>query len=464
MSQPIEAVVTGVGPVSAIGSGRNDYWTALLEGRSGFGPITLCDVSTSPSKIGAEVRDFRLRDYVANGELLERRTPRPVQLALASAVLALHDAEIDLDACDPDRMGVQVGTSIGNLGDLLTLNRKLTETGAVPAHTAFHAFHHSAACVVSSFFNIRGPIHTTSSGCNSGIDGLGQSVRMIQAGAVDAMLVIGTDCELVPEVLAALNASGSLTTRYNDDPTRASRPFDRDRDGNVIGEGAAAVLLEAAPHAQRRRARAYAKVAGYRIASAGQNRQYSHDRPELDLRPAVRAMKGAIDEAGWRAVDVVNANGSSSVIYDRAEALALAEVLGPKLEKTPVHSIKSMLGQHGAGSSMLQVVTSCLTLRRGTIPPTTNHENPDPACGPIRVLTEPLPSWPTRALVHSIGLGGFYYSAAALEAVEDEAAMQTGMVQVRWSEQHHPRFQPAEEFQRPLVPWNPRRDPDNQLP
>lgn len=455
----VPAVITGLGPVSAIGCGREAFWSALTAGRPGFGPITLCDASKSPSRIAAEVRDFDLEAYVDRGGVLARHTPRPVQLALAAGVLALHDAEIDLDACDADRLGVHVGTSIGNLADVLALNDRYDRTGSVPPHTAFHAFNHSAACVVSSFFNIRGPIHTTTSGCNSGVDALGQSLRLIQAGAVDAMLIIGSDCEVVPEILAALNASKSLATRYNDEPARASRPFDRGRDGNVIGEGAAALLLEAEPHARRRNARIYAKLAGYQVCAAGQNRQYSHDAPELDLRPCERALRGALAEARWtpESVDLVNANGSSSVIYDRLEALALASAFGAAFPKLRVHSIKSMLGQHGAGSSALQAVTACLTLRRGSIPPTINHDDPDPACGPIRVVTKAEETWPQRVLMHSIGLGGFYYSAAAFEGVTADAG-QTGMFQVKWSELQNAKFQPAEEFQRPLKPWRPRRD------
>jgi 3-oxoacyl-[acyl-carrier-protein] synthase II len=426
-------------------------------GRPGFGPVTLCEAAESPSKIAAEVKDFSLEAYVVNGGIMARRTPRAVNLGLAAAVIALHDAEIDLDRCDPDRLGVYVGTSIGNLGEMFDLTRRVHAGAKLPAHTAFHAFNHSAACVISSFFNIRGPIHTTSSGCNSGLDAVGQSLRMIQAGAVDAMLVVGTDCEVVPEVMAALNASGSLATRYNDDPGRASRPFDLDRDGNVIGEGAAAIVLEAEGHARRRGARIYAEMTGYAVCSAGQSRQYSHDAPEIDLRPCVRAFRAAIAESRWTPadIDVVNANGSSSKIYDRLEALALGEVFGPRLPDVPVHSTKSMLGQHGAGSSMLQVVSTCLALRRGTIPPTINHERPDPACGPLRVITRPMASSPERALVHSIGLGGFYYSVGAFMAMDTS---KTGIGQVKWSAAGHPLFRPAAEFERPLTPWAPRRD------
>src|SRR5919201_146588 len=175
-------VVTGLGPVSAIGSGRNDFWTALTSGRHGFGSITLCDASQSPSKIAAEVKDFQLERYIVRGDIMARRTPRAVQLALAASVLALHDAEIDLDACDPERLGVVVGTSTGNLDVILSLKERATSAADIPPYAAFHCFNHSAACVLSSFFNIRGPVHTTTSGCNSGIDAIGLATRLIQAG------------------------------------------------------------------------------------------------------------------------------------------------------------------------------------------------------------------------------------------------------------------------------------------
>ncbi len=452
-------VVTGIGPVSAIGSGRNDFWTALTSGQHGFGPVTLCDTARSPAKIGAEVKDFRLERYIEHGDVMARRTPRAVQLALAASVLALHDAEIDLDACDPERLGVFVGTSVGNLDVIMSFKERLVTSSALPPHAAFHCFNHSAACVLSSFFNIRGPTHTTTTGCNSGIDALGQATRLIQAGVADAILVVGTDCELVPELFLALNASNSLTTRYNDDPGRASRPFDRARDGNVIGEGAGALLLESEEHARRRGARTYARIAGYHVASAGQNRQYSHDSPELDTRPSVRAMHGAISEAGWNAeeVDLVNANGSSSVLYDRLEGMALLELLGSALPQVRIQSQKSMLGQHGAGSSALQAIAACLTIRRGVVPPTINHDDPDPACGELRVVTSAEMFAPKRVLAHSIGLGGFYYSAAAFEGKPD-TGRRTGLMSVRWSDGHNPKFPPTEDFMRPLLPWSPRQD------
>lgn len=456
---PPRVVVTGVGPVSAIGCGRNDFYTALISGQHGFGPITRCELGDSPSRIGAEVRDFSLGRYVERGEVLGRGTPRGTQLALAACVLALHDAELDLGATDPERMAVHVGTGVGNLEELARLIHQRQAGGGVPAHAAFLTLHHSAACVLSSFFDARGPVLTTTSGCNSGVDALGGSLRMLQAGAADISLVVGTDSELVPEIIMGLNASGSLATRYNDDPGRASRPFDLERDGNVIGEGAGALVLETEAHARARGARIYARLVGYGLRAAGRGRRYSHDQPELDPDPSVRALRAALAEARWEPGDVhlVNANGSSSKLYDVLEARALQAVFGADVERVPVHSIKSMLGQHGAGSSALQAIAACLTIRRQVAPPTINCEQLDPACAPLRVLTAPELLAPRRVLMHSIGLGGFYYSAAAFERESELADLGTltGTGRVRWSPGHHPRFPIAEEFQRPLTPWRP---------
>lgn len=452
-----QVVVSGLGPISAVGMGRNDFYQSLLEGRSGFGPITLCDVSRSPSKVGAEVKGFRMDAFVEHGRAIERWAPRPVQLALAAAVLALHDGELDLQGIDPERFGLIVGTGVGNAGNLLEMAKQWHAGEGVPAHAAFTAIHQSIPCVISSFLDLRGPMTSVSTGCNSGIDGLGQAMRTLQSGAADAVLVVGADCELVPEVMAALNASGSLATRFNDEPERASRPFDADRDGNVIGEGACGLLLETEAHACARNARIYARLVGYHMASAGGGRRYSHDRPDLDHTPAVRAMRGAIKDAGWSAdqLDLINANGSASKLYDPLEARAILELL--QGSSTPVHSIKSMLGQHGAGSSALQCASACLSLRREIAPPTANHERLDPACEGLEVLTQPLAAPFQRTLVHSIGLGGFYYSSAAFEAGPwSEEENLTGRAQVQWSDGHHPRHLPSPEYQAPLEPWRPR--------
>lgn len=410
-------VITGIGPVSAIGAGVDVFWKALLDGESGIGPITRCDVSRSESKIGSEVRNFQLERYVESGKAIARTSPRPVVLGLGAAAIALEDAGINLKAAERKRIGVYVGTSVGQLEYCFELRDRWQAGKSMSAAGAFQAFNHSVACVLSSQFDLQGPVHTTSTGCNSGMDALGLATQSIQAGAIDAALVVGTDCELTPEILGLLNASASLATKWNDRPKSASRPFDIDRDGNVIGEGAAAFVVESVGHARKRGARAYATVAGTAVQSAGR-RRYHATRPSLDMRPCVRALRRAMDSAEWSPNDVhvFNANGSASRNYDRLEGMALAATFGTRLAKLPIHSTKGALGQHGAGSSALQITAACLTIVRGHVPPTLNCDHLDPACGPLRIIRKPLESDVERILVHSIGLGGFYYSAAALEA------------------------------------------------
>jgi 3-oxoacyl-[acyl-carrier-protein] synthase II len=412
-----KAVITGIGPVSAIGEGIDEFWKNLLSGRSGVARITRCDVSRSDSKIGAEVRNFRLERYVDGGRAITRTSPRPVVLALGAAALAIEDAVLDVAAANRQRIGVFVGTSVGQLEYCFALRDRWQADRPLTPSGAFQAFNHSVACVISSQFDLQGPVHTTSTGCNSGMDALGLAARAIALREVDAALVVGTDCELTPEILALLNASASLATRWNDRPEAGSRPFDVDRDGNVIGEGAAAFIVESESHARKRGARAYAAIAGTAVQSAGR-RRYHATRPALDMRPCVRAFRNAMASAGWSASDVhvFNANGSASRNYDRLEGMALAATFGTRLAKLPIHSTKGALGQHGAGSSALQVAAACLTIARGQVPPTLNCDHLDPACGPLRIVREPLDLDALRVLVHSVGLGGFYYSASALEA------------------------------------------------
>ncbi|MBX3374893.1 MAG: beta-ketoacyl-[acyl-carrier-protein] synthase family protein [Phycisphaeraceae bacterium] len=412
-------VVTGLGPISAVGVGHDVFWPNLLAGRHGFGPITLCDATDSPSKIAAEVRELNLDAIVPAGAALARRLPRPTQFALAAAQLAWFDAAIPDRPIDPERAGIVIGSSVGNLEAMreAAARARVDPSGRIPAHAAFHLFNHSATCLLASSFDLRGPVGTTTCGCNSGIDAVGHAARLIEAGEADVMLAIGTDCEVVPEVLASLNAAGALVVRYNDEPGRASRPFDRGRGGNVIGEGAAALLLESEAHARRRGARIYARCVGYRQDASG-SRRYSATEPDEDIAPCARVLRALLADAGWNPADVdaYNANGSSSVVYDRVEARALAAVFGDSFASLPVHSIKSMLGQHGAGSSALQAAAACLAIHTRVLPPTINCEDPDPGCGPLRIraVAEARPL--ARVLMSAIGFGGFYYASAAFAA------------------------------------------------
>lgn len=409
MTRLSSVVVTGLGPVSAVGCGRETFWDALTEGRSGFGPITLCDPGESPSKVAAEVKNFQLEDFLPRGRALARMHPRPAQFALASAALALEDA--GLSSHDHSHTGLALGTGLANIDLIFKTWTTYQESGFLLPIASYQVFHHNIACVLTSVFNIKGSCHTLSSGCNSGLDAIGFARSQIQTGASDVMLALGTDCEVLPAVIAALNASGSLSSRYNDEPARASRPFDKDRDGNVIGEGACCLVLESEAHAKERGAPIYARLEGYSVRSAGRGRRYSHDNPELDLAPSIRALQDATLQGGLAHPDVVSANGSSSVRYDLVESQALEGFLGDLYSQVPVHSVKSMLGQHGAGTSALQAAAACLSIQTGQVPGTVNCEQLDEQCGSMNLLRETTKLSPKSVLTHAIGLGGFYYSA-----------------------------------------------------
>ncbi len=409
-------VITGVGPVTAIGSGRESFWSSLIGGKSGVTNITRCDTSRSACKIGAELKDFRLQDYLNGDRRVPKKLPRAIELGMAAAALALQDAGIDRDNTDRDRIGVFVGTSVANLGETLSVaDQWRNSKERVRPDTSFYLFNHSIAAALSSYFDLRGPSLTITTGCNSGLDALGQAARLIEQDLVDGMLVVGADCALFPEILAVFNAAGSLSTKYNEEASRTPRPFDAGRDGVVLGEGAGALWLEPAKIARARKATVYARLAGYAAFSAGRHRTYSTD-PEWDLQPSVRAMRETLKQAHKQPEDInlFHANGSASVHYDRLEANAIAQTFGKYFEGLAVHSIKSMIGLPGGAASALQAITACLSLRDGMIPPTLNHENSDPLCGPIRVITKCESFQPRNVLIHSIGFGGFYYSAAAI--------------------------------------------------
>lgn len=428
-------MVTGLGVVSAVGGKPTEFWTSLLAGTSAFKPITICDVTASEAKIGAEITDFSLGRYMRRSRKLERFWPRPARFALAAGLQALANAGCDMPTLK-DRLGVYVGTSIGTLGETFAMHAEL-HAGACRPSFGFMTVHHSIAMLVSSALDCRGPLHTTTSGCNSTIDAIGQAARLIAHGDADLMLVIGTDSELVTDVFVALDTAKALATRYNQEPERASRPFDINRDGNVLGEGAAALLLETRASAEKRGARAYARMAGVASRANGRNREYRHDMPTMDINPVVRTLTAAIGDAGWNArdVDAFSANGSASKLYDPLEAQAIHAVFGESsAEQPPVHSIKSMLGQHGASTTAFQAVAAALSLSTGILPPTINCDNIDPLCGDLRIVREPTRVNLRRILLHAIGYGGFYYSALAMEAADDAVTVGTPPP-ARWSEE-----------------------------
>jgi 3-oxoacyl-[acyl-carrier-protein] synthase II len=410
MSKRNFASVTGVGPVSALGSGAADFFSALVAGRTGFGPLTRCAPPKRGCAVAAEVAEPPARPF-------DRRAPMPrgVELALAAARLAADDAALDGDR---DRLGIVVGTGVGNL-DLIegALAAERAGERVAPA-TAFRSFAHAAACEIASALDLRGPIATVTSGCNAGVDAIGLALDWIRLGRADAVIVGGTEAELTPAFLTAMTAARALAVRYNDEPGKASRPFDSGRDGNVPGEGAGFLVIESADHAARRKARVRGQLLGYASRASGQRRPYDPFDPVLDPAPMVRGLKAALVDAGVAPGELaaISANGSSSVAYDLLEAEALRELLGPASVDVPVYSMKGALGQTGAVTSALQAISALMAAEAGLLPPTANADDIDPKVRLRIVRGEAHPLRPGPILCNAIGFGGYYYSALVVGA------------------------------------------------
>jgi 3-oxoacyl-[acyl-carrier-protein] synthase II len=399
------AVVTGLGPVSALGTGVDAFWRALVAGESGTRKLSRVTPPRRGCAVAAEVADPRpLPLDPANPQ------PRSVQLALAAARLAVADAALE---ADPERIGLVVGTGVGNL-DLVEAALERARTGErLAPSVAFRVFSHAAACEIARAHDLRGPIATLSTGCNSGADALGTALDWIRLSRADAVLVGGTEAELAPSFFAIMGAARALSVQHNDRPASASRPFDQRRDGNVPGEGAAFLVVESEEHAARRHARVRATLRGYASRAAGDRPAYDPFNPAFVPEPMARAIRAALADAGIAARDIsaISANGSSSVFYDVVEAAAIADVFGADASSIPVCSIKAGLGQTGAVTPALQAIAAALTVEHGLIPPTPNVDELDPRCPLAIVRGEALARPVEHVLAHAIGFGGYYFSA-----------------------------------------------------
>lgn len=394
------AAITGMGVACALGDTPDALWTALAAGRTGTRWAT---PSRGRPGLVAAVCD----DLVQRVDHEALRQPRAVQLAVAAAHAAWTNARF---TGHPERVGLVVGTGLGNLDLLEDTVRRADAGQPIAATTAFHSFAHAAACQIASDLDLRGPIQTVSTGCNSGADALATALLWLRAGMADAVLVGGTEAELVPSFFDAMCAARALSTAHAASPGAASRPFDKRRDGNVPGEGAAFVLLENERHAATRGAHVQARLLGFASLAAGRRPTYDPSQPPFDPEPLARTMRAAMADAGVGAAEVVgvSANGSSSVFYDVLEATAIQLAMAERQDRVPVFSIKGALGQTGAVTPVLQAVTAALALKHGCLPPTANADSVDPRCEidlvrgtPRRIARGPI-------VCNAIGFGGAY--------------------------------------------------------
>ena len=396
-------VVTGVGLVTPLGTGNETVWARILKGESGISPITRFDTTQFETKIAGEIKDFRPEEFISPKEI--KRIDLFIQYVLGATDIAMKDANLDMAAEDAERVGVVAGTGLGGLPTLEKYHTVLLERGPgrispffIPMLIANEAPGH-----VAIQHGLKGPNLCIVTACATGAHSIGDAFRIIQYGDADVMVAGGTEANLTPLTVGGFNAMKALSKR-NEEPTRASRPFDRDRDGFVVAEGAGIIILEELEHALARGAKIYAEVAGY-----GYNGDAYHiTAPCPDGNGFIRCMRMALKDAGMtpEEVDYINAHGTSTDLNDRIETLAIKEVLGDRAYKVPVSSTKSMTGHLLGAAGAVEAVFSILSIRDRVCPPTVNYENPDPECDLDYVPNTARSHEIGAAMSNSFGFGG----------------------------------------------------------
>ena len=395
--------VTGAGIVSPLGNDIESFWAHLIAGQSGAGPITRFDASGYETRFACEVKDFTTDGIVDRKDA--KRMDRFAQFAVVASHQAMKNANLDLEAVNRDRVGVVMGSGIGGMETFEAQHAVLLERGPGRISPFFIPMMISdmAAGQVSIQFGLRGPNFATVSACASGAHAIGEALRLMRSGDADVVVAGGAEATITPMALAGFSSSRALSTR-NDDPQRASRPFDLDGDGFVIGEGAGVLVLETEDHARRRGAPLLCELGGYGASADA----YHLTAPSEDGNGAARAMSRALKDAGIPAEDVeyINAHGTSTPAGDPAEVRAVKSVFGDHARRLLVSSTKSMTGHLLGAAGGLEAVVTALALSRGVVPPTINLERPDPQCDLDFVPNQARPRAVKAALSNSFGFGG----------------------------------------------------------
>lgn len=396
-------VVTGMSVVSPLGLNLEAFWSNLVAGKSGIGPITRFDTEGYTTKIGAEVKGFVPENYMDRKEA--RRMDRFTQFAVAAAGMALEDAALDLDSVNRDRVGVILGSGIGGIETLEEQHKVMLNKGPGRVSPLFipMMISNMGPAQIAIIHGIRGCNLITTSACASSNNAIGDSYRLLQRGQLDVMITGGAEAPITTMAVAGFCSMKAMTTR-NEDPEGASRPFDAGRDGFVIGEGAGFLVLETLEHARKRGARIYGEVAGY----GGSCDAYHITAPDPEGKGAAESMRLALKDAGLapEEVDYINAHGTSTTLGDRLETLAIKNVFGSHAYKLVVGSTKSMTGHLLGAAGGLEAVICLLAMERGIIPPTTNLQQPDPECDLDYVPNQARKADVNVALSNSFGFGG----------------------------------------------------------
>lgn len=396
-------VVTGLGVVSPVGTGVEKFWKALLSGTSGIKSITRFDASELTTRIAGEVKDFNPHDYLEKKEA--RRMDRYTHFGIAAAKMALEDAAIDMEKVNKSRVGVLIGSGVGGIETVEEQARVLINKGPgrispffVPMMIANILGAH-----VAISYGFQGPNTSTVTACASSNNAIGEAYRLVAYGQSDVMVTGGAEAPIIPLAMAGFCSMRALSTR-NDEPERASRPFDAERDGFVMGEGSGVMVIESLEHAQKRGAKIYAELTGYGVTCDA----YHITQPEPEGVGAARSMQMALDDAGIKPEEVqyINAHGTSTPLGDIGETKAIKKVFGDHAYKVAISSTKSMTGHLLGAAGGIEGIACVLAIRDGIVPPTINYENPDPQCDLNYVPNEAQRIVVKAALSNSFGFGG----------------------------------------------------------
>ncbi|HET7290884.1 MAG TPA: beta-ketoacyl-ACP synthase II [Vicinamibacteria bacterium] len=403
MSEERRVVVTGLGMVSPLGNDVETTWQGLLAGRSGVGAITLFDASQHAARIAAEVKGFDPLAWLERKDV--KKADRFIQFAVAASDMAVKDAGLAIDAGNAEAVGVYIGSGIGGFGTIEREHEALLKGGPRKISPFFipAAIANLASGWVSIRTGAKGPNSCTATACTTSAHSIGDSFRLIQRGDADAMIAGGSEAAITPLGVGGFAAMRALSTR-NDEPARASRPFDRDRDGFVIGEGAGIVVLEELERAKGRGARIYCELLGYGMSGDA----YHITAPCEDGDGAIRVMRRTLKDAGLEpsAVDYINCHGTSTPVGDPQEVKAIKAVFGDHARKLAISSTKSMTGHLLGAAGGLEAVVAVLSLRDQVLPPTINQDNPDPACDLDTVPNRSRKATLRHVLSNSFGFGG----------------------------------------------------------
>ena len=396
-------VITGIGMVSPLGLGARENWDALVRGTSGVGPITRFDTSTFACRIAGEVRGFNPEDWVPKKDV--KKMDLFIHYALAAADMAMKDAAYTVTPAEAERVGVYIGSGIGGLPSIERQHSALLSEGPrrISPFFIIGLIVNMASGQVSIRYGAKGPNQANSTACATGTHAIGDAFEIIRRGDADVMIAGGAEGVITPLCVGGFAAMRALSTR-NDDPKTASRPFDRERDGFVIGEGAGIVLLEEYGHAVKRNAKVYAELTGYGISADA----YHVSAPSEDGDGPIRVMRNALRSAGLQAdqIDYVNAHGTSTPQGDTVETKAIKAVFGERAGKVAVSSTKSMTGHLLGGAGGLETAITALAVHHDTAPPTINYTTPDPECDLDYVPNEARRMTIRHALNNSFGFGG----------------------------------------------------------